>query len=176
WSASRGRAAADSCVTIAWRRFRCHRPPRSRPFASSCLCCRPGCGRYAPPPRWAGIGSSAARAGLPESISARLEPDFRAEGALLATEKARRLGSVVVLVAQVRDELFAHHPAERVLELYQLNEQVVLRVEPRRRHRRIEVEAQPLLDTAEPSALREVEEQREIEHDRRRENRVATQE
>src|SRR5262252_9216769 len=71
--------------------------------------------------------------------------------------------SVVILVAQVGDGLFAHHPAERVLELHRLDEEVVLRIEVGRRHRALEVEAQPLHHAVEARALREVHEEREIE-------------
>ena len=42
---------------------------------------------------------------------------------------------VVVLAAEVGDLLLAHHPAQRVLELGQLDEQVVLGIEAGRRHR-----------------------------------------
>src|SRR5580765_28264 len=83
---------------------------------------------------------------------------------------------VVVLTAEVRDELFALEVAQRVLQLHQLNEQVVLRIEAGRVHRRLEVEREPLLDAAHAGALREIEEQRDIQHDRRREDAVAAEE
>src|SRR5206468_3073675 len=51
---------------------------------------------------------------------------------------------VVVLGAKVGDELFAAQVAQRVLELHQLNEQVVLGIQPRRGHRALEEERQPL--------------------------------
>src|SRR5437762_12015549 len=60
-----------------------------------------------------------------------------------------------------------------------MNEQVMLGIELRRRHWRFEVKAQPLLN-AEPSqvgaALREVEEQYEIEHNGRRQDGIAAEE
>src|ERR1700727_3100406 len=37
--------------------------------------------------------------------------------------------SVIVLRAEVRDNLLAHHPAEGVLQLHELNEEVMLGVE-----------------------------------------------
>src|SRR3954464_12610744 len=70
--------------------------------------------------------------------------------------------SVVVLETEMGDQFLALNVAQRVLQLHQLNEQVVLRIEPRRVHRRLEVERQPLLDALHPRALREVEEQRHI--------------
>src|SRR5687768_10255958 len=70
--------------------------------------------------------------------------------------------SVVILQAEVRDEVFAAEVAERVLELHQLDEDVVLGVEAGRGHRRLEVEGEPLLRALHPDALREVEEEREV--------------
>src|SRR5512134_2106560 len=67
---------------------------------------------------------------------------------------------LVVFDAEVGDLLLTHQPAQRVLELGLLNEQVVLRVQPLRRLRALEVERQPLLDAPHPGALRQVEEQR----------------
>ena len=54
--------------------------------------------------------------------------------------------SVVILQPEVRDHLLAHQVAHRVLQLHRLDEQVVLRIQPRGRHRRLKVKAQPLLD------------------------------
>src|SRR3954451_14802854 len=82
----------------------------------------------------------------------------------------------VVVEAEVGERFFADHPAQRVLQLRQLDEQVVLGIETRCNLRRLEVEAQPLLDAAEAGALREVAEQHEVERERRREDRVAAQE
>src|SRR5687768_12128807 len=84
--------------------------------------------------------------------------------------------SVVILQAEVRDEVFAAEVAERVLELHQLDEDVVLGVEAGRGHRRLEVEGEPLLRALHPAALREVEEEREVEDDGRGEDRVAAEE
>ena len=43
-------------------------------------------------------------------------------------------------------------------------------------HRTLEVERQPLLDARQAGALRQVEKQRDVEHDRRGENAVAAEE
>ena len=59
------------------------------------------------------------------------------------------------------DEVFAAEVAERVFQLHQLNENVVFGVEPGRLHAR---------------ALRQIEEKRQVENDRRREDRVAAKE
>ena len=47
---------------------------------------------------------------------------------------------VVVFESEMRDHLFAAKVAERVLQLHQLDEQIVLRIQARRRLRRLEVE------------------------------------
>jgi hypothetical protein len=59
----------------------------------------------------------------------------------------------------VGDLLLAHHPAERVPELGLLDEQVVLGIEAGRGLRGLEIEAEPLLDAAEPGPPGQVEEQ-----------------
>ncbi len=48
---------------------------------------------------------------------------------------------VVILQPQMRDQLFAFQVPQRVLQLHQLDEQIVLRIQARCRHRRFEVEA-----------------------------------
>src|SRR5689334_6459589 len=75
----------------------------------------------------------------------------------------------------MRDERLAAEMSQRVLQLLELNGQIVFRVEPARMHRTLEVERQPFLNTAAVRALRKIEEQREIEHQRRRQNAVPTQ-
>src|ERR1700722_17913817 len=55
--------------------------------------------------------------------------------------------SVVVLQAEVRDQVRAHDVAQRVFELHRLDKEIVLRVQAFRRLRRLEVEAQPLLNS-----------------------------
>src|SRR4051812_9684130 len=76
----------------------------------------------------------------------------------------------------MRDQLFAPEITQRVLQLHQLNEQIVLRIDRRRVDRALEVERQPLLDAVQVRALGQVEEQRYVEHNRRRENAVAAEE
>src|SRR6185436_246230 len=83
---------------------------------------------------------------------------------------------VVVLPAKVSDELLALEIAQRVLQLHQLDEEIVFGIEARRVHRALEVERQPLLDPVHARPLGEIEEERDIEHDRRGENAVAAQE
>jgi myo-inositol-1-phosphate synthase len=62
---------------------------------------------------------------------------------LATTDRLRR--SVVVLESQVGDQLFPSKVAQRVLELHELDEDVVLGIQPGRRHRALEVEREPLL-------------------------------
>src|SRR5438094_8737495 len=83
---------------------------------------------------------------------------------------------IVVLTAKMRDQLFALEIPQRVLQLHQLNEQIVFGIQARRVHGRFEVERQPFLDAAHAGALGEIEEQRHVEDDGRRENAVAAQE
>src|SRR5439155_15285680 len=85
-------------------------------------------------------------------------------------------GLVVVLTAQVGDQLLALQVAQRVLQLHQLNEQIVLGVQTGGVNRTLEVEGQPLLDAVHAGAPRQVEKERDIEHDWSRENAVATEE
>jgi len=54
--------------------------------------------------------------------------------------------SVVVLESKVGDKVRAHDVAQSVLELHRLNEEVVLGIEAFARLRRLEIEAQPLLN------------------------------
>jgi len=53
---------------------------------------------------------------------------------------------VVVFQPQVRDHLLPAKVPQCVLQLHGLNEEIVLRIQPKRGHRRLEVEAQPLLN------------------------------
>src|SRR3954452_1851696 len=63
---------------------------------------------------------------------------------------------VVVLPAEVGDQFLTLQIAKGVLQLHQLNEQVVLRVQARRVDRALEVERQPLLDPVHAGALRQI--------------------
>src|SRR5688500_1143281 len=83
---------------------------------------------------------------------------------------SRRLASSVSARSPARsglgvgDRIFAHPLAERVLQLDQLDEEVMLGDELWvRGHRRLEVEAEPLLHPLLPSSCCEVEEQGEVE-------------
>src|SRR5690606_3671636 len=78
--------------------------------------------------------------------------------------------------SEVGDEILAAHPPEGVLQLHQLDENVVLGIESRSRHRSLEVERQPLLDAPHAGALRQVEEQYQVEYDGSREDGIAAQE
>src|SRR5206468_11471109 len=82
---------------------------------------------------------------------------------------------IVVLAAQVGDQLLAFQVTEGVFQLHQLDEEIVLGVKTGRVHRTLEVEREPLLDAVHVRALGQVEEQRHVEHDRRRENAVAAE-
>src|SRR5271157_1072531 len=78
---------------------------------------------------------------------------------------------VVVLQPQMRDQFFSPQMAECVLQLDELDEQIVLGIQTGRGHRRLEVEAEPLLDAQAAEfgrALDEIEEEHEIKHDGRR--------
>ena len=75
--------------------------------------------------------------------------------------------------------ILALEVAQRVFQLHQLDEEIMLGIQARGRHRRLEVEAQPLLNARVLQlrrALGEVQKQHQVEHNRRRENRVAAQE
>src|SRR5690348_4780463 len=85
---------------------------------------------------------------------------------------------VVILESEMRDQLFIPQVAKRVLELHQLDEEIMFRIESRRGHGTFEVKAEPLLDTQALQlrrALRQVQKQNQVEHDGRGENRVAAQ-
>src|SRR5215211_1644691 len=82
----------------------------------------------------------------------------------------------VVVEAEVGDQILPPYGPQGVLELHQLYEEVVLRVELRQDHRALEVEREPLLDTPHPRSLGQVQKQRQVEHEGRGEDRVARQE
>src|ERR1700748_3100749 len=83
---------------------------------------------------------------------------------------------VVVLTAKMRDELFAFQIPQRVLQLHQLNEQVVLRIQARRVNRALEVERQPLLNARHARPLRQIHEQRDVQDNRRGQDAITAQE
>ena len=86
---------------------------------------------------------------------------------LASAETVRSTYLVVVFLPQVRNQILAHHPAQRVLQLHRLDEQIMLGIQARCGHRGFEVEAQPFLDAAHSGALCQVEEQNQVEHDGR---------
>src|SRR5665213_497534 len=94
------------------------------------------------------------------------------------TRRASQFTSLFAVVFQpkVRDQILAHDVAQRVLQLHRLDKQIVLRINARRGIRRLEVEAEPLLN-AEPAqawrACSEIHEEAEIEGQRSRQDRVA---
>src|ERR1700704_1592310 len=101
-----------------------------------------------------------------------------AEAASRRTNGARmaRMLLVRVVRAEIVDELFADEVAEIVLQPDLLGEEVVLGIDARRVLRALEVEAEPLLDALHPGPLGEIAEEREVEDDGRREDRVAAEE
>src|SRR5580692_3051607 len=79
----------------------------------------------------------------------------------------------------MRDELFAFQMAQSVLQLHQLDEQIMFGIEPGYGHWGLEVEAEPLLNAETfqfGAALSEVEEEDQIEHDGRGQDRIAAEE
>src|SRR5580698_2890334 len=62
--------------------------------------------------------------------------------------------SIVVFQPQMRNQIRAHDVPQRILQLHRLNKQIVLRIEPRRRLRRLQIKAQPLLNPARPQLRR----------------------
>src|SRR5258708_25894012 len=74
------------------------------------------------------------------------------------------------------DQVLALHVAQSILELHQLNEDVVLRVEAGRRHRALEVERQPLLNALHTGALGKIHKQDQVEHQRSGKNGIAAKE
>src|SRR3954453_14391445 len=81
-------------------------------------------------------------------------------------------GSVVVLEAEMCDQVFSAHPAQRILQLHKLNEDIMLGVQAFSSHGRLEVEREPFLDASHPGALCEIEKQHQIQHNRCGQNRI----
>src|SRR6266508_2304078 len=82
----------------------------------------------------------------------------------------------VIVEPGVIQDFLTDEDAKGVSELQVLDEEIVLGLQIRPRHRRLEVEGEPLLDAGETRAPREVQKERQIEGHRRRENRVTTEE
>ena len=83
---------------------------------------------------------------------------------------------LVVVASEMRDDILTHHPAQRVLQLRQLDEEIVLGVEARSDLWALVVEAQPLLNSTHSCALSEIAEENEIESQGSGEDRVSAQE
>src|SRR6266540_3511068 len=95
----------------------------------------------------------------PARASAAVNVGFvKGDGLLERCVVSARLlvGVLVVFDAQVRDLLFPHHPAQRVLELGLLNEEVVLGIETGGHLRALKVEGQPFLNTEKPGPVRQI--------------------
>jgi hypothetical protein len=75
------------------------------------------------------------------SAEKQIEPITFSRSAGSRPETGRELPSVVIFLTQVRDQVLPHHPAQGVFQFHQLNEQIVLRIQTRRGHRRLEVKA-----------------------------------
>src|ERR1035438_6474290 len=73
-------------------------------------------------------------------------------------------GSVVILLAQVRDQIFAAHPPEGIFQLHELDEDIVLGIQARSVHGRFEVKREPFLNAAHAGTLRQIHEQNEVEN------------
>src|SRR5216684_972436 len=95
--------------------------------------------RFRPPTRsWRG-----ARGGAPAaSTSSRGLPGIA----------LRLVFSLVIVEARVVEDLLAHEDPQSVGQLQVLDEEVVLGLQVRPRHRRLEVEGEPLLDAGKPGA------------------------
>src|SRR4029077_11532685 len=82
---------------------------------------------------------------------------------------------IVIFGAEVGDEVFAHHPAESVFELHELDEEVVLGIKLGSAHGRLEVETEPFLDAAHAGAVGEIEKENKVEDNGRGEDGVAAE-
>ena len=80
---------------------------------------------------------------------------------------------IVVFETQMSDQVLAAHMPQRVLQLHQLDENVVLGIKTGSRLRRFEVEREPLLNTLHAGTLSQIEEEREVQTKRRGEDRIA---
>jgi hypothetical protein len=119
---------------------------------------------------------------LLQGASIPLRKPLQAAARLPGTQKRRPLAVaflidvsglrlVVVFQTKVRDHLLALHVSQRVLQLHELNEQVMFRVEFRCAHGALEIEREPFLDAAHAASMGEIHEQRQVQHDRGTGNR-----
>src|SRR5215213_2639312 len=70
---------------------------------------------------------------------------------------------LVVFEAGVVDDLLAHYRPQGVLELHELDKQVMLRIQLWQYHRALEIEREPLLDSAHACSLGEIQEERQVQ-------------
>ena len=76
----------------------------------------------------------------------------------------------------MRNLLLTAQVAQGVLQLGELNEEIMLRVEEGSAHRALEVEGQPFLNAAETTALRQVEEEHQVEDKWGRQDTITAEE
>src|SRR5262249_5239666 len=84
-----------------------------------------------------------------------------------------------VLQPQMCNQLLTFQVPQGILQFHQLNKEIVLGVEPRYRHGRLEIEAEPFLNPDAlqlRAALRQVEKQHQVEHDGSGQDRIAAKE
>lgn len=77
------------------------------------------------------------------------------------------VASVVVFETEVGNQIFTTKMPESVLQLHQLDEHIMFRIEFRRSLWRLKIEGKPLLNSFHAGPLRQVQKEREIENDRR---------
>lgn len=79
--------------------------------------------------------------GFPSNIIRTIRENLQAKNGIGADSAYRpRAVSIVVFKPKVRYQVLAHHVAERILELHQLDEKIVLRIKPGSRLRSFEIE------------------------------------
>jgi len=83
---------------------------------------------------------------------------------------------VVVIQPEVCDLGFSHEIAECVLQLHQLNEQIVLRIECRRALGALKIEGEPFLDAGHGGPLGQIHEEHQVQDQRRGQDAVSTEE
>src|SRR5215471_12409020 len=97
---------------------------------------------------------------LVHNTTARAVPDTH------VIQKIQRL--IVIFQTQMGDQILAPHPAQRILQFHELDKDVVLGINLRGVHGRLEVKRQPFLHPAHAGPLRQVHQQHDIQHQRRR--------
>ena len=95
------------------------------------------------------------------TLSSTPQDEFPISGLL------RILVDTVVGQTEVIDQLFVREEAKGVLQLQELNRQIVFRLQALLHDRSLEVEGQPLLNSAHFRAACQVHEQSQVENERR---------